>query len=150
MSAAVTGTICAKVHLYFKERIDADHGSFYMMAIEQDQVIIASAVSIEEVREALVGSSKPIVEGTFWEEYLEYKWVGTGFDDILTIDVAGRFAFEGEGEDTLEQYGLADGSIEALLLAWAEDGESLKRIPALVGVEGYLSELENERRFEGF
>ena len=149
MSLAVTGSIDAKAQLQFKERIEAEAGSFYLMAIEQDEVVMAASDSLEEIKKIFAGTSKPIIAGVFWEEGLEYNWDGMESDNILRMDVSGTFAFELDDEAGLEGYDVDDGPIETLLIAWAEDGDSPKRIPAPVEVDGSLSDCTEDSEFEG-
>ena len=151
MSYALTGTISARARLEFHEKIDVTDGSFYMTAIEQEQVIMAASSSIEEVKKVFAASRKPIISGTFWEEYLEFNYHDhLAFDNTLAIAVSGTFAFEVDNGETLQRYGVEGGPIATLLIAWAEDGDSPKKIPVPLDVDGELSDCNEGSEFEEF
>jgi hypothetical protein len=148
MSLALIGTIDAFSQQTFDPSIDPASGFFYMMAIELRRAIIASSPEIDKIKPIFVNSNKPIIAGSFWEEFLDYRWWDMAPDNLLEINVTGKLAFALDDENDVEGDDLEEGRIRSLVIAWAEDGDSPKRFPTPVGVTGFLFNCSEDREFD--
>ena len=147
-SKALRASINVNAKLKFSSSIDVENGSFYLMAIETEEVILVSSFC-ESLPKNLESSDKPKILGEFWEENTSYSFDDLG-SNVFSALVDGSFAFELSDKDSLDGYDVDSGDINYIAIAWAESGDDPKIIAATLEFSGGLEDCEEDDEFSGF
>ena len=149
MSTALRANLNTEVIVQFPEDINFSDGSFYIAALETEEVLLVSC----QVRGAVdfhAGSEKPVVIGSFWEECIGYDYDLEDEDEqpgVLRMRVGGEFAFELDDAHGLEDVDIDDGAIHGITIAWSPDGDTPRHAGRHPGCPGRAGRYRGRRRF---
>jgi hypothetical protein len=129
----------------FPEIVDVTEGSFYIAAIECDEVsLVSNQIDSSTIS---LDSDKPVILGEFWESNLSYDYSVSNAEGSIDVRVSGSFAFELSDYSALDGYDIDDGPIVELVMAWAKSGDDIKIIGITKNLDGRLSECEEDDNF---
>jgi hypothetical protein len=142
---AVRAVIDVSVTTSFRKSVDFTEGSFYIAAIECDEVsLVSNQVGADAIS---LDSEKPVISGEFWEESLNYDYGASSQKGAIEVRVTGPFAFELSDYASLDGYDVDDGPVVQIVLAWAASGDDPKILGATNSFHGGLSECEEDEDF---
>ena len=150
MSTALRANLNTEVIVQFPEDINFSDGSFYIAALETEEVLLVSC-QVQGAVDFHAGSEKPVVTGSFWEESIGYDYDLEDEDEqpgVLRMRVGGEFAFELDDAHGLEDVDIDDGAIHGITIAWSPDGDTPATLGDTQDVQGELDDTEEDDDFE--
>lgn len=147
MKKALRAKIDIKATIEIESNLTVEDGSFYLSAIETDEVTLAAKHS-EHLLSQYKQLNKPLINGDFWEDNLNYEYEHIEEQNMVILNITGDFAFELSNYDELDGYDIDDGTVNSIFVTWATDGDSDKIVAKVVSLSGGLADCVEDEEFE--
>lgn len=124
LTRAVKSDVAFSGNFQFSKNVQLG-GFLYLISIESDEVVLVEQGFIKEAEKNLGRTTKPIIEGIFWQEDIAWNY-STSTGKFQDIEAEGSFSFQLLNYDDLDGYDVDPCTLSSAVVGHATDGESEK------------------------